>query len=124
MWILIPMRAYIRNLQATMAWLHAAVERVDHSGGTSLTAGIRKAIEQFTAASYDRSDAYKYVIFLTDGDGSYSESYTAQAKENGIVIYTIGLGTGVKESVLLQDCGRYGRKILFCIFRARFVGYL
>ncbi len=93
--------------------LHAAVERVDHSGGTSLTAGIRKAIEQFTAASYDRSDAYKYVIFLTDGDGSYSESYTAQAKENGIVIYTIGLGTGVKESVLRKIAEGTGGKYYF-----------
>ena len=54
----------------------------------------------FTDSSYDRTDAYKYVIFLTDGNGSYSTSVTEDAVNNGIVVYTVGLGSGVNSSLL------------------------
>lgn len=80
--------------------LNAAIMKVDSNGGTNLSNGINLAIQQFTAENYTRTDAYKYIIFLTDGDGSYSVSYTSLAAENGIEIYTIGLGSGVKESTL------------------------
>lgn len=82
--------------------LNNAVNRIDSSGGTSLSAGMRSAINLFTQSSYTRTDAYKYIVFLTDGDGSYSSSYTTTAKNNDIVVYTIGLGSGVKENVLKQ----------------------
>jgi len=79
-----------------------AVNRVDSSGGTDLSEGIDAAIQQFTSTEYTRTDAYKYVVFLTDGDGYYSSNYTTMAAENGIVIFTIGLGEDVMENVLRE----------------------
>ncbi len=80
--------------------LYTAIDRVNSSGGTYLSAGMNKAISQFTSSTYSRIDAYKYIVFLTDGSGSYSTSYTTTAANNGIVVYTIGLGSGVNESLL------------------------
>ena len=46
-------------------------------------------------------DRAKAQIVLTDGEGAYSAALTQQAKDNGITIYTIGLGTSV-DTALLQ----------------------
>ncbi|WP_321429453.1 VWA domain-containing protein [uncultured Methanolobus sp.] len=40
------------------------------------------------------------VILLTDGQGSYSSSYTQQAIANNITVYTVGLGSGVNSDLL------------------------
>lgn len=81
--------------------LNTAIDRIDDYGGTNLGRGISLAIEQFTSSeTYDPSTAHKYIIMLTDGDGSYNNSLTTTASENDIVIYTIGLGDDVEESVL------------------------
>lgn len=93
--------------------LYKAIEKVNSSGGTSLSAGINLAIQQFTDSSYTRTDAYKYIIFLTDGDGSYNISYTTEAKDNNIVIYTIGLGSGVREATLKAIADGTGGKYYF-----------
>ncbi len=93
--------------------LYTAVDRVDSSGGTSLSAGMSLAISQFTDSSYSRTDAYKYIVFLTDGDGSYSTSYTTDAANNGIIVYTIGLGSGVQASVLKAIANGTGGKYYF-----------
>lgn len=93
--------------------LNSAIDRVDSSGGTSLSAGMNLALQQFISESYTRTDAYKYIIFLTDGEGSYSNSYTNTAIENGIVVYTIGLGSGVDEALLRQIAESTGGKYFF-----------
>lgn len=93
--------------------LYNGIDAIDSSGGTSLSAGIGKAIEQFTDNSYTRTDTYKYIIFLTDGDGEYNTSYTTTAAENNIIIYTIGLGAGVKEEVLKAIADGTGGKYYF-----------
>lgn len=93
--------------------LNAAINRVDSSGGTNLSKGMNMAISQFTSESYTRTDAYKYVIFLTDGDGSYSSTYTTMAAENGIIVFTIGLGSGVNSSVLTSIAQGTGGKYYF-----------
>lgn len=93
--------------------LNKAIMRVDSSGGTNLSAGMRTAIGLFTSSNYTRTDAYKYIIFLTDGDGSYDTSYTTQAHDNNIVVYTIGLGSGVKESKLREIATGTGGKYYF-----------
>ncbi len=93
--------------------LYAAINRVNSSGGTSLSAGISLAIAQFTSDDYDRTDAYKCIVFLTDGDGSYSSSYTTLAAENDIVIYTVGLGSGVREGMLKAIAEGTGGKYYF-----------
>lgn len=88
-----------QSFTSDFSLVNSAIDRVNDSGGTSLSAGISLAINQFVN-SYSRTDAYKYIIFLTDGDGSYNSSYTTTAANNDIVIYTVGLGSGVKENVL------------------------
>lgn len=93
--------------------LHSAVDRINSSGGTSLSAGISLALAQYTSDDYTRTDAYKYVIMLTDGDGSYNSSYTTLAAENDIIIYTVGLGSGVRSSVLKQIAEGTGGKYYF-----------
>ena len=93
--------------------LKNAINRIDNSGGTDLGAGMGKAISLFTNSSYTRTDAYKYIIFLTDGDGSYNTGYTSTASKNGIVVYTVGLGSGVKESTLKAIADGTGGKYYF-----------
>lgn len=93
--------------------LYNAVNRVNNDGGTSLSAGMSKSISLFTNSNYTRTDAFKYIIFLTDGDGSYSNQYTTQAFNNDIVVYTVGLGSGVKESVLKSIAEGTGGKYYF-----------
>ncbi len=93
--------------------LYTAINKINSSGGTNLSKGMSLAISQFTSSSYTREDAYKYIIFLTDGDGSYSTSYTTQAAQNNIVVYTIGLGSGVKTSTLTAIAEGTGGKYYF-----------
>lgn len=93
--------------------LYDAIDRIDSSGGTNLSKGMELAISQFTSDEYTRTDAYTCIIFLTDGDGTYSTSYTTEAADNGIVVYTVGLGSGVQESVLTSIAEGTGGKYYF-----------
>ncbi len=93
--------------------LYTAIEKINSSGGTNISNAMKLAISQFTSDDYTREDAYKYIILLTDGDGTYSTSYTTLAAENNIVVYTIGLGSGVKESVLSAIAEGTGGKYYF-----------
>lgn len=93
--------------------LNSSIDTIDSNGGTNLSRGISAAIDLFTSDAYGRTDAYKYIIFLTDGEGSYSSSYTAEAAENDIAIYTIGLGSGVNERVLQEIAAGTGGKYYF-----------
>lgn len=95
------------------AKVNSAIDKVNSSGGTSLSAGMSVAINLYTSNSYTRTDAYKYIIFLTDGDGSYSTSYTKTAKDNNIVVYTIGLGSEVEENTLRAIADGTGGKYYF-----------
>lgn len=93
--------------------LYSAVDRVDSSGGTSLSAGMKVAINLFKEDSYIRTDAYKYIVFLTDGDGDYRTAYTSEALKNNIIVYTVGLGSGVRETVLKNIASGTGGKYYF-----------
>lgn len=59
-------------------------------------------------------DRLKVQILITDGKGPYNWKYTEEAAENGIIIYTIGLGSNrdeVNEELLkgiaISTGGRY-----------------
>lgn len=79
--------------------LKAAIDKVDDNGGTNLSDPVSMAVEILSA---EENNHYKFIILLTDGVGSYSSVYSQQAKDAGIVIYTIGLGNGVNESLLQE----------------------
>ena len=91
-----------------------AINEVNSNGwSTNLSAGIDLAIKQFSNDDYLRDDAYKYIIFLTDGNGTYSDTYTSTAANNDIIIYAIGLGNGVEESRLKSIADGTGGKYYF-----------
>jgi len=50
--------------------------------------------------SRSSEDRIKVIILLTYGEGYYDNNLTTEAKNNGITIYTIGLGTSVDENLL------------------------
>ena len=52
------------------------------------------------------------MILMTDGIGSYSDTITTRAAAEGIVIYTVGLGSGIDEALLRRIADRYRRPLL------------
>jgi len=90
--------------------IKSKVDLIDSSGGTNLYQGLNKALELFD----DESDEnIKYVIFLTDGDGSWNDEPIQTAKDMGVVIYTIGLGDGVRSELLERIATETGGKYYF-----------
>lgn len=85
--------------------MKSAIDRIDSSGGTDIGAGVSLGNRELIQNGLD--DRIKIQILLTDGEGSYSQAYTDQAVQNGITIFTIGLGRNINES-LLQVAGRTG----------------
>ncbi|WP_052380355.1 cellulose binding domain-containing protein [Paenibacillus camerounensis] len=83
-----------------------AIDRIDDSGGTSLTAGMTAAINQLK----NNNSKTKYVILLTDGVGDYNTALTKQAADLGIVVFTIGLGYDMDETLLKQIAAGTGGK--------------
>ena len=87
--------------------LLAAIDSVNSSGGTNLSNPVSTGIDELTK---DENNHYKYIILLTDGNGSYSSTYSQQALDAGIVIYTIGLGNSVDTSLLTEIASFTGGK--------------
>lgn len=87
-----------QSLTTDFAAAKAAVDRVNSSGGTNIGAGVSVANTELIANG--APDHARIMILLTDGRGSYNTSLTTQAADNDIVIYTIGLGSGVDASLL------------------------
>jgi len=81
-----------------------AVDRVDNVGGTDLTAGLAAAIEVLGADTDLRTESgdqrARFIIFLTDGVGAFDPSVVTRARQESIVLYTIGLGSGVDAALL------------------------
>jgi uncharacterized repeat protein (TIGR01451 family) len=78
--------------------LKAAVDKIDSSGGTNIGAGVSAALTELK--NRGRENANQVIILLTDGVGSYNTSYTVNAKDEGIKIFTIGLGDNLDETLL------------------------
>ncbi len=60
--------------------------------GSAITIQPRSTVED--------NSIVKAIVLLTDGEGSYSHSYTTLAKNNNIKIYTVGLGSSVDTKLL------------------------
>ena len=80
--------------------LKSKIANIYYSGGTDGTTGIKAALDIL-----DNSTAgYKYIIFLTDGEDNSWTQYSyddllVRANDNGIVIYTIGMGSAVETTL-------------------------
>lgn len=80
-------------LNATF-WLYS-------KGGTNFSSGISRAIQLFDSLEKDES-RLRYIVMLTDGEGSYDISYSTQAFNDHIVINAIGFGSSVSSPILLN----------------------
>ena len=88
----------LQGLTEDMVAVKAAINRIDASGGTDIGAGVSIANQEFIARSAPQR--IKLQILLTDGVGAYSDTLTRQARDHGIVIYTVGLGYDLDEPLL------------------------
>lgn len=89
-----------------------AIDQVNSSGGTNLGRAVSLALEQFN--NYEESpSSSKMIIMLTDGNGSYNSDLTEQAKNNNVVIYTVGLGSSIDEELLKEIADGTGGKYYF-----------
>ena len=84
-----------------------AVDQIDDSGGTNLSAGLDLALEELIR---NKSGRRQFLIFLTDGAGYYDGAAQRRAKAEGIAIYTIGLGPDVESALLTSIAEETGGK--------------
>ena len=73
------------------------IYKVDSEGNTDLDEGLNTAIDIMN----DDDRVFKTIVFLSDGDGSYTQSGNSgspadRARQMGIVVYTIGLNVNGK----------------------------
>ncbi len=81
--------------------LKESVKGFRNSGGTTLSSGVNSAIYLFDKLKHEEN-RLKYIIMLTDGDGYYSNYYSNLAKEKGIIIHSVGLGSNVVKNKLIE----------------------
>lgn len=80
------------------------------NSGTALSEGMKLALQQFKNLDKETT---KYIIELTDGEDNYSYDYEPliqQAKDNNIIVYTIGLGSSVDDELLTNIAIKTGGK--------------
>ncbi len=80
--------------------LKLALQKITSSGNTSFNAAISTSISAFDSSEFHGTDITNRIILLSDGGSSVSESILNNARDAGIEIYTIGLGSGSNDSVL------------------------
>lgn len=83
------------------------IDTIDDVGGTNLYAGLLKAVQEVSKGSAEHK---RFVIFLTDGDGTWNESALRAAKSNNVTVYTIGLGSSLNEALLKRIATETGGK--------------
>jgi hypothetical protein len=88
-----------------------AIDTIDSSGGTNLYEGIMEGVQEI--ADNGREGNLKYLIFLTDGDGTWNDRAIDYAVDNDVVIYTIGLGSSVNQSLLEKIATSTGGKFFY-----------
>ncbi|MDP5276148.1 VWA domain-containing protein [Chengkuizengella axinellae] len=96
----------IQPLTDDLEAVKEAIDEIDSSGGTDIGSGVNLANEELIENSND--NRVKVEILLTDGDGSYSSTYNNEAIQNGITIYTVGLGEGINDSLLIDIASSTG----------------
>lgn len=86
---------FVQQLTNNFTLVKAMIDRVDSSGETNLDVGLRASIDEL-ASPRARINATRTMIFLTDGQGTYTPSgqpgsQADRARNAGIIIFTIGL---------------------------------
>lgn len=99
------------NLTTDKQEVKYAIDTINSSGGTNLYNGVVEAVEEIK--NNGNPDHLRFVIFLTDGDGYWDDEALQFAKDNQVIIYTIGLGNGVNQSLLERIATETGGKYFF-----------
>ncbi|MDF2563256.1 MAG: hypothetical protein K0R99_4702 [Microbacterium sp.] len=97
-----------QQLTTDFSAVKSAIDAVNSSGGTSLAAGMNAALNELDARAI--AGHQRVVLFLTDGQGTYSSSYTTRAKDSDTVVYTVGLGSGTDTALLDSIATQTGGK--------------
>lgn len=89
------------------------VSSLSASGQTSMYKGFTYALDLLTDDS--KTYGYKMIIILSDGKDEPSTTYSTyyadlvqRAKDNNIIVYTVGAGTNVDTSILTQIADNTG----------------
>ena len=95
----------VSELTTDKSVLNRAIDSISYdnghnsNSGTDGSTGLRLAIDELNGSD----SKYRYIIFITDGeDNQYTYSYDsliAEAAEDNIIVYTIGMGSA-SESIL------------------------
>lgn len=94
------------NLSSDKKSLKSVIDRIDANGGTFIYGGMQRGLEALRKSSEE--DGNMRVMFvLTDGEdsgnsrtvGEYQELSIKASEEDGVIIYTVGLGS-VNENLL------------------------
>ncbi|MGN0468117.1 MAG: VWA domain-containing protein [Acutalibacteraceae bacterium] len=102
--------------------LKIAVDWIDSSGGTSMYRGLSKSLGLFKNLDSISDDSLKTIFLLTDGSDDGSGGYFSDSQymelidecvENGIQVYTIGLGSGANAQLLERIATRGNGKYYF-----------
>ena len=103
----------LSNLTIDKEYVDSMVDSISASGTTSMYTGFSEALNMLSDTN--ETYGYKMIIILSDGSDEPSTSYdrkyaplVQQAKDNNIVVYTIGAGTSVDTSILTQIAANTG----------------
>lgn len=99
----------ITDFTADKDVINAAIDSVAESGGTDMYEGLETSFNLFG----ETTTATRYIVMLTDGQSSGYYDYATAASEKNVIIYTVGLGSGVNESELRSIAEATGGKYFF-----------
>jgi Ca-activated chloride channel family protein len=103
-------------LTSDFALVKTFINAIDASGGTNLDAGLNAS--NILLDTGGRSGAAHVIIFLTDGQGTYTPSGSPgsevdYAVSKGYVIYSVGLGSGIVTTDLEEMANVTGGQYFF-----------
>jgi len=101
--------AVLQPLTEDFAAAKAAIDRINSDGGTDIGVGLRATLDQLPA---DPARGHVAVL-LTDGLGPYDPSLTTRAKDAGVVVYTVGLGSSIDATLLQSIADGTGGKYFY-----------
>lgn len=79
--------------------IKAAIDTIDSSGETNIDIAVNTGINELLSLNAI-TDNSKIIVLLTDGQGTYSSTTTKRAQDNNVKVYTVGLSSGVDETLL------------------------
>jgi len=89
------------NSEANKQDLQDSIDALSAGGNTCIECGIEESVDELTSVRA-RDGTEKVIVLLTDGQSNVGNSIdgATYARENDVVVYTIGFGDGVDETEL------------------------